>query len=224
MEMVTSTPNVPVAAMNTDASVLSSVRSWFHDHLAREDGRLGRPYGRQAICPFAAESLDRGAVKIVVVREEINDCDELIRICQSHTYQEFEGVSRPSLESMVLVFPDLTSHLWHWLDETYKRLKDDFVQRHIMIAQFYPTCDVRSVHNPLFVVGTSPYPLIAVRRMMPHDILFLADKKAWFEVFAAKFGHLMVEEGNTFPQKVLTAYREAAAKHLPASTTSACTE
>lgn len=62
------------------------------------------------------------------------------------------------------------------------------VERGIMIGQFHPQCRTAAVHNPTWrSVSIAPHPLIAMRKMVMHDILFLREKR-WFLEYEKRFG------------------------------------
>jgi hypothetical protein len=59
----------------------------------------------------------------------------------------------------------------------------------LMIGQFHPQCGTPAIHNASWRgVSVAPYPLIAVRHMVVHDILFLRSQKNWFLHYSRRFG------------------------------------
>ncbi|MCF2437133.1 hypothetical protein LV779_36065 [Streptomyces thinghirensis] len=58
----------------------------------------------------------------------------------------------------------------------------------LMIAQFHEKCEEKAARNPAFEVSHAPVPMMAVRSMAIHDVLFLADRREWFEEYASRFG------------------------------------
>jgi len=58
----------------------------------------------------------------------------------------------------------------------------------LMVTRCHARCDGRTVHNPALKVFTSPFPLIAMRHMALHDILFLQDNESWFAAYDLRFG------------------------------------
>lgn len=53
------------------------------------------------------------------------------------------------------------------------------------------------VYNEGFRVSVAPYPLIAIRNMAFHDILFVQKNAAWFSSYNLRFGHKFNE-----PEKI----------------------
>lgn len=83
-----------------------------------------------------------------------------------------------------------------------------------MVGQFHKNCDDRSVHNKEFRVSLSPIPLIAIRHMARHDILFLGQensKKEWFLHYNLRFGHRFNNPDKISPsnQKLMELYLKA---------------
>jgi heptaprenyl diphosphate synthase len=62
------------------------------------------------------------------------------------------------------------------------------VENGIMIGQFHPKCHTAAVHDPAWrSVSVAPVPLIAMRKMVIHDILFLREKR-WFLEYSKRYG------------------------------------
>ena len=84
----------------------------------------------------------------------------------------------------------------------------------LMVTQCYPGCDMRSVRNPELRVYESPYPLMAMRMMAIHDILFVNDNKEWFSAYHLRFGtHFRDPKAlQDYEQPLLEAYTGAKAR------------
>ncbi len=114
--------------------------------------------------------------------------DEIVR-CGLDEFSEVDWrAGNPNLRSLLLVLPDLPAEHLHLLDAAHAALKPESVRRGLMIAQFHEKCREKAARNPRFEVSYAPVPMMAVRSMAIHDVLFLADRREWFEEYASRFG------------------------------------
>ena len=98
----------------------------------------------------------------------------------------------------------------------YETLKDAAVARGLMVAQFHPNCDVRAVRNEGFRVATSPMAAIAIRRMAPHDILFLDASAERFHEYEHRFNH-HYQQGRIHDPLLMQKYRATHEKYAVAN-------
>ena len=93
----------------------------------------------------------------------------------------------------------------------HANIKSACVHDGLMVTQCHARCDGRSVHNPALKVFTSPFPLIAMRHMALHDILFLQDNESWFAAYDLRFGARFrePEKLEDFERPMLDFYRKA---------------
>ena len=95
-------------------------------------------------------------------------------------FQELtRGVKASELAALIVTFPDLREENHHLVDEGHLACKTEAVRDGLMLGQFHPSCDAPAAHNPAFAVNRSPVPLIVIRLMSPHDIMFLASEPVW---------------------------------------------
>ncbi|MGI5347065.1 polyprenyl synthetase family protein [Streptomyces sp. CA-250714] len=166
------------------------IRDWLEAYVCRPHENLGR---RGAVCPFAAPSLRAGSLEIRTRRvgptPSLASLTQLIR----HALNEFDLIewngSNVALRSLVVGMPDLAPDECQLLDEAHRAVKSIAVRRGMMVGQLHPLCEEPSARNPEFPVNRSPVPLVAIRRMALHDILFLKDRREWFEEYDRRFGH-----------------------------------
>jgi len=85
-----------------------------------------------------------------------------------------------------------------------------------MAGQFHKNCDERSVHNRGFHVSIAPYPLIAIRHMAIHDIIFLKDNEEWFKAYNNRYGELFREPAKLedYNKPLVGPYLDAKGKYL----------
>jgi hypothetical protein len=68
-----------------------------------------------------------------------------------------------------------------------------------MVGQFHPTCTEPAARNTTFMVNRAPVPLVAIRRMALHDVLFLHQWEDWFLEYSNRFGHRYGEDKHIDP-------------------------
>jgi hypothetical protein len=172
-----------------------SLLKWAREFLMAEDARVKRPYGGDTVCPFVKASIDSNAF-YMVFHNEINGEDpeaivdlllEYISPFQIHgPYRENEQVNK----ALLIVFPRIPAEHYWVLDSVHQLTKDKMVEAGLMINQSHPKCRTPAIHNPEWTsVSVAPYPLMAMRMMAVHDILFLGSKKQWFLRYHSRFGN-----------------------------------
>jgi hypothetical protein len=170
---------------------LAVVVEWLREYVSKPTEQLGRT---GPVCPFVPPALDDNAVRFDFFYDLDGRDPERLRSVVVDLLHEFEKTAAPpnragtSLASMLIVLPDTDADGWAAIDALYPELKDLAIELGLMIGQFHPTCDERAVRNPAFPVSRSPVALLAVRRIAPHDVLFLHDDERWFTAYEERFG------------------------------------
>ncbi len=182
----------PISPSMIDAA--TQILDWARDYLSSEHEGIRRPHGSQTVCPFVPGSLKGDCFYIVFHPEVSKHPEKLIEqillgyISEFDTLWPFEDKD-DQRKALLVVFPGLDTRQTKVLDKVHQRLKSKFVQEGLMIGQFHPNCDERAFFNPEFRVSVCPVPLIAIRNMSVHDVLFLKDNAVWFAKFNILFGH-----------------------------------
>ena len=210
--------------------IANEIVEWARSALTTENPEVKRPYSNnQTVCPFVRESLDKnlfyqafhphiGADATCIEKIVLGYIEEFKRLQPFDPHMRFK-------KALLIVFPDIPDAQVNVLDLVHETVKTPFVQSGLMIGQFHPKCDVRGIHNPAFRAAKAPYPLLAIRNMEVHDIVFLSDGKNldWFAEYNVRYG-----EGFKDPEKfddkskVLFSYyqkaREAYLRKAPQGT------
>jgi heptaprenyl diphosphate synthase len=196
------------------AEALAAVDGWLSDYIRRPHSELGRP---GPVCPFVEPAQRAGAleirVRLVGPTPSQTLIDEIVR-CALDEFSEVDWkAGNPNLRSLLLVLPDLPPEHLHLLDAAHGALKPESVRRGLMIAQFHERCEERAARNPAFGVSQAPVPMMAVRSMAIHDVLFLAERRDWFEEYAQRFGSRYRGSGHGIDPLLTEVYERARAVH-----------
>ncbi|MFE4371729.1 polyprenyl synthetase family protein [Streptomyces sp. NPDC056835] len=182
-----SPPPAPAAWSTTAA--LAAVRDWLNAYITRPHELIGRT---GAVCPFVSPSLRAGSLEIRTHTVGPSPSVDGITDLLSRALDEFDLIawagSNPTLRSLLVILPDLAPDQGSLLDDAHRAVKPEAVRRGVMIGQFHPSCPEPAARNRDFPVNRSPVPLVAIRAMALHDILFLKDKKEFFEEYHRRFG------------------------------------
>lgn len=163
------------------------VREWVDEYLTMPHSQIGR---KGAVCPFVGPA--RAAGTLVVRRWPLRpgagdaELDAVVDRMTATFRTERWFAENTALHTLVVVLDGLTD--WAALDRAQAAAKPGLVEQGLMLGQFHPLCDERAARNPGFRVSRSPLPLLALRHMAYHDILFLHGRPEWFAAYRARFG------------------------------------
>lgn len=185
---------------------------WFRDFLTQPHDQLGRA---GAVCPFVEPSLKVGSLHVEEWPvAEHPDVDAIVAVIERmvRRFGEIAWAGKnATLHALAVVLPDLTAEQSHVLDDAQRLAKADVVRRGLMVGQFHSVCKDRAVRNPDFEVSQSPVPILVVRNLAFHDILFLDSTPEWFALYAARYGH-RYERPSAIDPLFATRYAQARAR------------
>lgn len=183
----------------TDAHRRTIMR-WMLDYLCQPEPRLGRV---GAVCPFVEPSLVADALRLEIVDLEGTISYTRLETVVCEAVDRFHAMVWPVqnrlLNTLVTGITGLSAGDCALLDLVQANLKTPLVQTGVMIGQFHPDCDDRSARNSAFLVSRSPVPLVAIRHMAMHDILFLDERGDWFIEYDRRFGRRYRNPGRIDP-------------------------
>jgi heptaprenyl diphosphate synthase len=206
---------------NTDVLVATAVLKWANEYLTtpHEQMRRTRSGGPEAVCPFVKASLESNCF-YVDIRREFNGLspEPIVEAMLKYrdtlrTLPPFEA-SEKQKKAIIAVFPEIPARAAAVLDLVQAQVKTAFVHEGLMVTQSYPGCEMMSVRNPAPRVYESPYPLMALRQMAIHDILFVGENEEWFSAYHLRFGAQFRDPKTLkdYEQPLLEEYAKAKAR------------
>ncbi|MFJ9381680.1 DUF6875 domain-containing protein [Streptomyces sp. NPDC101455] len=163
--------------------------SWLYDYIALPHPQLGR---KGAVCPFVQPALNAGSLRLeqweVSHAASEEELGAMVDRMAEVVVQGQWGGSNPTLRSLVVVVAGLEPERHRLLDRVQNAAKPGLVSRGLMLGQFHADCDDRAVRNPDFRVSRAPLPMLALRYMAFHDVLFLHEDAQLFASYRERFG------------------------------------
>lgn len=205
----------PPAEVDTS---LDLTDDWLRDYICRPHPRVGRS---GPVCPFVGPARRAGSLELRVRLLGPTPTKALMTETLRCALDEFGAIgwrtgSNPMLHSLVVVMPDLPEDRYGLLDEAHAVVKNEAVARGMMIGQFHPRCEEPAARNREFPVSRSPVPLVAIRRMALHDVLFLHERADWFDCYAKRFGHKLRGSRASVDPLFVELFEAALDRHAPA--------
>ena len=156
---------------------LLEYKRWIMDFLCRPNSLLGR---KGDVCPFTMQAFSKGLFWLNVQPVHGETIEEMAAIVNGflNTFLELEPTSGGNVQykTINILFPFMKSDRWiELIDGCQLLLKKQFVQKGLMIGQFHPYCEQGGLHNDDFKPLQAPFPLLAIRNMVPTDYPFLND-------------------------------------------------
>jgi hypothetical protein len=182
--------------------VEATLTHWLDTYISEPHADLGRT---GPVCPYVpaagrhnlvirterrwipSETNARGAVTDLIL--------DAVAEFQTRTWP----IEHPELRAVVAAIPDMPRAHWPLLDEVQQTLKGRAVAAGLMLGPFHRDSRVPAAHNPAFHPNTAPVPLLVVRAMARHDLLFLHERPDWFRAYQRRFAHTFHNHTGTDP-------------------------
>jgi hypothetical protein len=184
----------PTLISPEEIEIGAQLLKWADTYLMSEEEKIRRPYRPQTVCPFVEASVRNNALFMAFHSEIAGDeVEPIVRLLADYIkpfviVRNDKGVDH-SNKALLVVFPRLISKNYRSLDVVHELSKDKMVENGLMIGQFHPDCRTSAIHNSAWRgVSVAPYPLIAMRHMVVHDILFLRHRRNWFLHYHSRYG------------------------------------
>lgn len=181
-----------------------------------ENEQIKRPIGGQTVCPFVKGSVENNSFYMEFHDEVTGQSEEQIEKTMIDSISTFTRLgpfadNEKLHKALLVIFPNLPEKQTKVLDIAHSSIKSEFVRNGLMVGQFHKNCDERGIYNPGFKVSVSPFPLIAIRHMAIHDIIFVKENSEWFHHYNLRFGHRFNEPKGIedYNQHLIKYYDEA---------------
>ena len=175
---------------------------YLREFLAKPHPLVGRP---GPTCPFVPSSLKMNTIWIALVyATQQHTLAEVKKVVRDHinTYAKLEPTQGPKalFRTLILVFPTIPLRLTSmYIDQVQFELKQECVERGIMVGEFHLHNNASGLRNPDFYPLRTPYPTLAIRSMVPGDLVFLTPDKyppdARIRMISFFLKHFDTEEG-----------------------------
>lgn len=162
---------------------LAKVISWIEHFLSNPHADLGRAGD---VCPFARTAMLKQSIEFYLNHSE--SVQDLSRDIEMHMEQFHRSDTDHDIYRCRIVVPTHLEEAASAVEYVQKRLKPGFVERRLMVGQFYRGCEEPGLWNRHFRPLQSPVPLIAIRHMVPTDIAFLYNNERYTRTYLEEFG------------------------------------
>jgi uncharacterized protein DUF6875 len=166
------------------------VKHWAKNYLGKSHPDLGRV---GAVCPFIDATMKKDLLRVIFLRGNSFDHDSLVGLLAeiAAAFPELSPVDGPdsTYKAVLAVFPELTD--FGQIDSVQAECKSAFVERGLMVGQFYPGHQEGGLHNPDFKPLDAPLPMLAVRKMVASDYPFLRENEKWMDAYHSRFARVI---------------------------------
>lgn len=182
----------PVIARNRKA--VDRVIRWIHEYLAKPHPELGRP---GPVCPFVPTAMEKKLLHLAVYEgtaitgDAIRDI--LLEMLDCFLDMEPRIGNNAQFKAFLLLFPNIPGNKSHDLVEMAQQdLRFTFVPKGLMVGEFHPgPPDKAGLWNKQFRPLNCPIPMLAIRHMVPTDVLFLKDEHSLITEYLKIFGDMV---------------------------------
>lgn len=139
------------------------------------------------MCPFVPGAIARDSLQLGVFLPSIIDANTIFSVVvdQKDPFLALEPTTGKAsfYKSFLLVFPEVPlDRATELIDHVQQDLKPSFVDSGLMVGEFHPLNESTGLHSASFYPFRSPYPMLAIRRMVESDLIFLILSKYSAEV------------------------------------------
>ncbi len=167
-------------------ATLDGLREWAIDHLTQPLAEIGR---EGPVCPYVGPAMRRDLIWVGRVAGA-RPWPPYVRLVIEDALELFPRLAPDSggsavLRCLVTAVPQLRDYAL--IDELHAELKTRFVERGLMLGQFYPGCKEPGLWNKDYHPLDAPIPMLVVRTMMATDFPFLLSRPEWMSAYVKKF-------------------------------------
>lgn len=167
---------------------------WVYNYLCKPHPELGRP---GPVCPFVPGALEKDTFFVTICAEQ----DLIPEVVHQLLLQERERFldMEPRLgndaqfKTTLILFPNIPcEEAKNLIDKTQARLREDFCKLGLMVGEFHDgPPDKGGLWNSNFRPLQCPVPLMAIRHMVPTDILFLKKDRSLVAEYLKRFNDMV---------------------------------
>ncbi len=167
------------------AQAVATFWEWIDSYVTKPHPEIGR---RGAVCPFVPGMLRTGGIAVEVCDADGTDEGEVEDVIRAAIPELQAMPYKPLSKSLVVLFPAIPADRGAVIDRVQARVKTHVVGEGLMAGNFHPYSTEPAARNPDFPANRSPMPLLVLRYMAVHDVVFLARQREWFAQYRARFG------------------------------------
>lgn len=165
-----------------EAKIMMEMNCYLREFLAKPHPLVGR---KGPVCPFVPGSLRMDAMYVSVIKtgKKTSQAIAKVKACARQFVTRFHELEpqkgrKAAYKAVVLIFPDVPLHKApKVIDDVQSKLKPDFVAKGLMIGEFHLRNNACGLRNESFYPLRTPHPAIAIRRIVPTDLVFLTPTK-----------------------------------------------
>jgi len=161
---------------NAEVHQLRLMNCYMREFLSKSHPLLGRA---GPTCPFVPKALKLSSMRVAVLRVGANpSMDRMCGLVRDFigVFERLEPQTGPTkvYKAILLLFPEIQlEDAPRLIDATQAALKAEFVSRGLMLGEFHLANNSRGLHNPNFYPLRTICPTLAIRHMVPQDLVFL---------------------------------------------------
>ena len=155
--------------------------------LANPLPKLGR---KGPVCPYVPRASVEGRIYLSFCLYDSHSTVDEICEKMTHFHQTFIENNDSFLNSIIIAFVSMDENEEKGIslvEEVQKYLKPQFIENNAMIGQFFPKCTVEGLHSKEFRPFEFQIPCLAIRNLMPQDVVFVTDSKAHSKIYLDRF-------------------------------------
>jgi heptaprenyl diphosphate synthase len=189
-------PSMPTRARNqrvgpAEFEAVQQCLAWLQEYIGKPHPELGR---NGDICPFVRTALRKQRMSFVVAAHvQTPDLPQIKRMVLFEAWRLLRNLDEADrfseLVTTNLLFPALKGDAASVVHDVHSQTKSSMMRRGVMTAAFYPGYTKPGIYNDGFQLYQSPFPVLVVRPMALHDIMFLSNDGSAFAEYHRRFAH-----------------------------------
>lgn len=189
-----------------ESRALELTMNFLRGFVGRSHPHLGRSGN---VCPFTEAALMKDLIRFQTYSGPLDKESIKATIVQLCDYfLELSPTSGPDKVSKaaILIFATMERAHYPLIDEVFCELLSGFISQGLIVGQLHPGSEGPGIRNPDFRPLRSPVPMVVIRHLSPHDVIFKAHKASAF----ADYNSLYTVDD--VPPQLKALYDEAANK------------